>query len=61
MAWKHSAVSASLNIESAASVVHLQLREYKVMRQWRYEAPCFLAWENNVLCTVGALLPEGWH
>jgi hypothetical protein len=61
MAWKHSAASASLNIENAASVVHLQLREHKVMRQWRYHAPCFLARENNVLCTVGVLAPAGWH
>jgi hypothetical protein len=49
MDGRHSAPSASLNIESAAAVVHLQLREYKVMRQWRYHVPCFLARENNVL------------
>jgi len=61
MDGRHSAPSASLNIESAAAVVHLQLREYKVMRQRRYHAPCFLAQENNVLCTVSALTPAGWH
>ena len=68
MDGRHFAPSASLNIESAAAVVHLQLRGHKVMMQWRYHAPCFLAQENNVLWTVSALLwtvsalaPAGLH
>jgi hypothetical protein len=61
MDGRHSAPFASLKIESVAAVVHLLLRERKVMRQWRYQAPCFLAQENNVLCAVGALAPVDWH
>jgi hypothetical protein len=59
MYGRNSAPSASLNIESAAAVVHLQLGEHKVMRQWRYHVPCFPAQGNNLLCTVDALAPAG--
>ena len=60
MDGRRSALSASLNTERAAAVVHLQLTKHKEMH-WQYIVPYFLAEGNKALCKAGSWASAGWH